>query len=117
MPRIKRIMPEPVHSAENCVRDIKNWLAIFKIEYDVPNEAVKVLHRELDEIGASMANITCTLRGVDAKSVRPVANAVRDAKNWLAVFAREYDLSKETVKVLGKKFDELGKKLGDIECR
>jgi hypothetical protein len=111
------IQVDTVKAAENCVRDIKNWLAVFKTEYDVADEAVKVLHQKLDEIGSGMANIKCSTKGVEATSVRPVASAVRDAKNWLAVFAKEYDLSGEALGVLHKKFDELGDKLGKIECK
>lgn len=111
------IKVDTVRAAENCVRDIKNWLAVFKTEYDVADEAVKVLHQKLDEIGASMAGIKCSTTGVEATSVRPVANAVRDAKAWLAVFAKEYDLSEETIKVLHQNFDKLGDALKAIECK
>ncbi len=108
---------DTVRAAENCVRDIKNWLAVFKTEYDIDDEAVKVLHEKLDDIGSKMAGIKCTARDVEAASVQPVSNAVRDAKAWLATFAEEYDLSEESVKVLHEKFDELGNKLAAIECK
>lgn len=117
MAKTKRLMPDTVHSAANCLRDVKNWLAVFKTEYDIPREAIRVLNKEFDDIGSSMANITCTLRGVDKTTVRPVANAVRDTKNWLAVFAREYDIASEAKRVLSKKLDELGEKIGKIECK
>ena len=111
------IKVDTVRAAENCVRDIKNWLAVFKTEYDVADEAVNVLHKKLDEIGAGMAGIKCSTKGVEATSVRPVANSLRDAKNWLAVFSKEYDISGEALGVLHKKFDELGDKLKAIECK
>ncbi|HLF54470.1 MAG TPA: hypothetical protein VI612_02000 [Candidatus Nanoarchaeia archaeon] len=113
----EKIIVETVRAAENCVRDIKNWLAVFKTEYDIADEAVKVLHEKLDDIGSKMAGIKCTKAGVEAASVQPVANATRDAKNWLAVFAKEYDMSGEALGVLHNKLDELGSKLAAIECK
>lgn len=113
----KKIIIESVRATENCVRDIKNWLAVFKTEYDIADEAVKVLHEKLDDIGSKIAGIKCTKAGVEAASVQPVANATRDAKNWLAVFAKEYDISGEALAVLHNKLDELGAKLAAIECK
>jgi len=114
---MKRIMPDKVHSAANCLRDIKNWIAVFKTEYDIPREAVRVLNKEIEEIADAMNGITCTLKGVDVKTVRPVANNIRDVKNWIAVFVDEYELPKETVKVLRNKLDQLAKAVAKIDCR
>ena len=113
----KDVKVDTVRAAENCVRDVKNWLAVFKTEYDVADEAVKILNQKLNEIGSSMAGIKCTAKGVEASSVRPVANTVRDAKAWLAVFGKEYDLSEEAMKVLHQNFDKLGDALKAIECK
>jgi len=114
---MKQIKPETVASAENSVRDTKNWLAVFKTEYDVPDEAVKILHKKLDEISDNMRGLKCTPKGADPNTIRPVSNALRDLKNWLATFAKEYDLSAETVKVLHQNMDKIGQKLALIDCK
>lgn len=49
--------------------------------------------------------------------VRNVEDAVRELKNWVFVFAKEYDLPKEAIDTLSKKIDELAQKIGNIECR
>ena len=54
---------------------------------------------------------------VDAASVRSAEDAVRELKNWLFVFAKEYDIPKEAVDTLQKKIDELAMKIGNIECK
>jgi len=37
-------------SIENDIRDIVNWLAVFKEEYDIPREAVSVLRAKLEAL-------------------------------------------------------------------
>lgn len=37
-------------SIENDIRDIINWLAVFKEEYDIPREAVSVLRAKLEAL-------------------------------------------------------------------
>ncbi len=107
-----------VRDAENSVRDFKNWLAVFKTEYDIADEAVKVLHQKVDEMGSKMAGITCDPSGnVKGDSVKPVSNTLRDTKAWLATFAKEYDVAAEAVKVLHENLDKIGQKLAAIECK
>ncbi len=107
-----------VRDAENSVRDFKNWLAVFKTEYDMADEAVKVLHQKVDEIGSKIAGITCDPTGkVKADSVKPVSNVLRDTKAWLATFATEYDVAAEAVKILHENLDKIGQKLAAIECK
>jgi hypothetical protein len=81
----------------------------------VPDEAMKILHEKLDEVGSKMAGITCTAEDVKADSVKPVADSLAAAKQWLATFGPE--LSDEAKKVLHEKFDEIGQKLAAIECK
>lgn len=54
---------------------------------------------------------------VDTSSVKDAENAVRDLKNWIFVFAKEYDLPKEAITMLHKKVDEVAVKVGDIKCK
>ncbi len=54
---------------------------------------------------------------VNNSSVKTAEDAVRDLKNWLFVFAKEYDLPKEALDTLHKKIDELAVKIGNIECK
>ena len=109
------IKPETVRNAENAVRDIKNWLAVFKTEYNVPDEAMKILHEKLDEIGTKIGSITCDASGVNADSVKSVADTLALGKQWLATFGPE--LSDEAKKVLHEKLDDLGQKLAAIDCK
>lgn len=113
----KTIDSKAIRAAEEGIRDLTNWLAIFKTEYDIPKEAYKTLHQKADELATRIGAITCTPKGIDANSVKTAANTLRDAKAWLAVFAKEYDIEKEAVNVLTEKFDEIGKKLAAIECK
>lgn len=107
-----------VRDAENSVRDVKNWLAVFKTEYDVSGEAYKVLQQKVEELGSKIGGIKCSVPGkVDANSVKPASNTLRDAKAWLATFAKEYDIAAEAVKVLHENFDKIGQKLAAIDCK
>ena len=51
---------------------------------------------------------------VDASKIEAAANALRDAKNWLAVFKTEYDINDEAINKLHEKLDEVGEKIGQI---
>jgi len=107
-----------VRDAENSVRDLRNWLAVFKTEYGVAEEAYKKLHDKIEELGTKIGGITCSVPGkVDANSVKPASNTLRDAKAWLATFATEYSLAAEAVKVLHENFDKVGQKLAAIDCK
>ena len=52
---------------------------------------------------------------VDVKAIKDASNAVRDLKNWLFVFAKEYDIPQEAVEMLHKKVDEVAVKIGSID--
>jgi molecular chaperone DnaK (HSP70) len=104
-----------IADVENSVRDVRNWLATFKIEYSLSDEAYEKLHDKIEEIGARIGDIKEAGGKVDASTVKPAANALRDAKNWLAVFIEENDLDEEAVDVLHEKFDEIGQKLGKVK--
>jgi len=107
-----------ISDVENSIRDFKNWLSAFKTEYDIAAEAMNVLHDKVDEFSDKCKGIKCDKSGeVDPSSIKPVANTLRDVKNWLAAFASEYDLPKEAVTVLTAELDKVGKKLAAIECK
>ena len=57
---------------------------------------------------------TSVKKTTNIRSVQDVANALRDLKNWLFIFAQEYDLPQEAVTVLHAKIDEVGQKLGRV---
>ncbi|MEM4336601.1 MAG: hypothetical protein QXG86_01200 [Candidatus Woesearchaeota archaeon] len=40
---------------ENEIRDIINWLAVFKEEYDIPEEAVVVLRGKLEKLAKKIS--------------------------------------------------------------
>jgi len=46
-----------VAEAENAVRDLKNWIAVFAGEYKLADEAVQKLHVEIDKVAARIAEI------------------------------------------------------------
>lgn len=117
MAKGKTIDSKAVCAAEEGIRDLINWLAVFKTEYGIPKEAYKTLHQKADALATKIGAIACTPKGVDVNSVKTAANTLRDAKAWLAVFAKEYDIEKEAVKVLTEKFDQIGKKLAAVECK
>ncbi len=48
--------------------------------------------------------------------VKEAENAVRDLKNWVFVFAKEYDLPEEAINTLHNKIDELAAKIAGIKC-
>ncbi|MEM3154358.1 MAG: hypothetical protein QW165_02195 [Candidatus Woesearchaeota archaeon] len=113
-----KIIDKSVRNVENAVRDFKNWLSVFKTEYDIADEAMHVLHKKVDEFSDKLREVKCDASGkVAADSMKPVANTLRDAKAWLATFAQEYDLSDEAKKVLHESFDKVGDALAKVECR
>ena len=91
----------------NCVRDIKNWLAVFALDA----EAKDVLGKKLDEIANLIGHAASDV------DVRNGENWVRDAKNWLAVFKTEYAVSQEAVDTLQEKLDGLAEKLGHVGAK
>jgi phage shock protein A len=50
-----------------------------------------------------------------APNVREAENAVRDLKNWIFVFAKEYDLAKEAVDKLHEQVDKVAQKIAQIK--
>ena len=46
-----------VRDAENAVRDLKNWVAVFATEYKLPKEAIDTLHAQIDKVAAKIAEI------------------------------------------------------------
>ena len=112
------VIDKSVRDVENAVRDFKNWLSVFKTEYDVAAEAMKVLHEKVDEFSDKLRGVKCDTSGkVDAGSMKPAANTLRDAKAWLATFAQEYDFSDEAKKVLHENFDKVGDALAKVGCK
>lgn len=108
-------MKEEIRNVENAVRDVRNWLAVFKTEYDLPEEAYKKLHDKIEEIGKKVGGIRTTEQGLDKETVKPAANALRDTKNWLATFAQEFDFEEEAVEVLHKNLDKVGQALAKVK--
>ncbi|RMD58152.1 hypothetical protein D6825_01810 [Candidatus Woesearchaeota archaeon] len=106
-----------IRSATDKLRDIMNWLAVFKTEYDLPREAYRTLLKEVQKIGKAMDGIECRQGHVLADSMKPVADELRNTKNWLAVFKTEYGLPREAVKKLHAELDAFGKKLSQIRCK
>jgi hypothetical protein len=51
----------------------------------------------------------------DKNLVRDAENAVRDLKNWIYVFAKEYNLPKNAVETLHGQVDIVAKKVGAIK--
>jgi hypothetical protein len=49
--------------------------------------------------------------------VKDAADALRELKNWIYQFAKEYDLSENALEVLHKKIDEVANKLAGVECK
>jgi len=49
--------------------------------------------------------------------VKSAADALRDLKNWVYEYAREYDLDEKAIEVLHKKIDEVAKQLSGVQCK
>jgi len=58
MPKAK-VSESSVRTAEDAVRDLKNWVFVFAKEYDLPKEAVDTLHEKIDELAVKIGNISC----------------------------------------------------------
>ncbi len=52
----------------------------------------------------------------DKPDIKDAAEAIRQLKEWLAVFAEEYDLAEEAKKKLEEKIDEVSKQIIGISC-
>ncbi len=50
-------------------------------------------------------------------TIEEAENKIRDLKNWVFVFAKEYSLAEEAVKLLHEKIDELAVVVGDIKTQ
>lgn len=50
-------MAANIRDAENAVRDLKNWLAVFAEEYEIPQEAIDTLHKKIDELAMKIGAI------------------------------------------------------------
>jgi hypothetical protein len=49
--------------------------------------------------------------------VKPAADALRDLKNWVYEYAREFNLDEKAVETLHKKIDEVANKLAGVQCK
>ena len=58
MPKAKPNISE-LNDVEAAVRDLKNWVFVFAKEYDLPQEAVDMLHKKVDEVAVKIGRITC----------------------------------------------------------
>jgi hypothetical protein len=47
---------EQVESIEGDIRDILNWIATFKQEYDIPAEVEKTLNKKLEALAKKVGN-------------------------------------------------------------
>ena len=54
---------------------------------------------------------------IEVETVKTAEDAVRDLKNWIFVFAKEYDLPREALDMLHKKVEEVAMKIGQIQCK
>ncbi len=51
---------------------------------------------------------------MDYKKLRAIENEIRDLKNWVAVFANEYDMPKEVVNKLQARLQRLAKDIANV---
>lgn len=49
--------------------------------------------------------------------VKSAADALRDLKNWVYEYAREFNLDEKAVETLHKKIDEVANKLAGVQCK
>ncbi len=49
--------------------------------------------------------------------VKEAADALRELKNWVYEYAREFDLDEKAIETLHKKIDEVAAKLAGVECK
>lgn len=108
-------MEAKIKEAEDAVRDLKNWIFTFAKEYDLAEEAIKMLHEKVDEVAVTIGKVECKA-GEEEPTVKSPADALRDLKNWVSTFAEEYALADEAVDMLNTKIEALAKKITDISC-
>ena len=53
----------------------------------------------------------------DVNALREIENDLRDMKNWVFVFAKQYELSDEARDMLHEKIDEVAQKVGKLTCK
>ena len=112
-----------MRAAEDTLRDLKNWLAVFKTEYEVPEEIIKVLDEKFEEIAKKVGDISCKIEGeeieADEEQQKEVEDIIRDTKNWIEVFKTEYEqqMKDEVKEKLFEKLESLAEKIRDIECK
>lgn len=53
---------------------------------------------------------------VDVSTVKDCADKLRDIKNWIAVFQKEYDVREDAVEKLSNKIDAIANDLADVHC-
>jgi len=46
-----------IEDAENAVRDLKNWIAVFAEEHDLPEDAKETLHQKIDDLARIVGEI------------------------------------------------------------
>ncbi len=51
----------------------------------------------------------------NAQIIKEAEDELRELKNWLFVFAKEYNLPEEAVEKLHEKIDAIAEKLADVE--
>ena len=106
-----------VKNAENKVREFKNWMAIFADEYSLPEEAVDQLEKQTARVARLIGDMTCKPDAkIDENRARNAENGIRDLKNWVFVFADEYDLEKEAVNTLQHQIEMIVNAVGEITC-
>ena len=58
MPKAKPDASE-MKDIAGTLRDLNNWVFVFAKEYDLPKEAVDMLHKKVDEIAKKLAALSC----------------------------------------------------------
>lgn len=110
-----------VKATADKLRDVKNWLAVFQEEYDIPAEAMETLSNKIDDIAKDLTDVHCTVEQGEEEVSREALDAatdnMRDMKNWIAVFKTENELSDEACKVLDEQIGELAECIANIECK
>lgn len=109
-----------VQKSAGTLRDLKNWIAVFEEEYDIPAEAVKQFHEKIDEVADHLKGVHCVLEDgeaeVEKEDLDKATDAMRDLKNWAAVFRTTHELSDEAAKVMNEKVEALAQDIANIEC-
>jgi len=109
-----------VKKSAQTLRDLKNWIAVFKEEYDVPEEAVMQFNGKIEEVAENLKSVHCVLENneseVEKQDLDKAADAMRDLKNWAAVFKTTHELSDEAAKVLNEKIEAFAQDVANIKC-